>query len=271
MNFGVLMESWVGDSKGNEVVRASSWEKLNSFSWVCTNPVSMSFASCMKNNDKIRAYFIWNSFFCVTTYISLFVRFLCLLYENENKREFHMKLFFEWTTYISLFIIRRLLVTSQLGGQLKWHYFPRRYVFVVIWFQVESDSSPADSSSSKVFVGTQISIEKTRTPWKHTYICRTPLVTYVHLRWKRAAYVFIVILGSTHITERIQTSSRVHEPNATFTATRIHTSSPHTMCYQISWGQTSAQHQHHHSTTIHTPQSTNYLTMFNKGFVKYWL
>jgi len=57
MNFGVLTESWVGDSKGNEVVRASSWEKLNSFSWVCTNPVSMSFASCMKTMIKCKGIF----------------------------------------------------------------------------------------------------------------------------------------------------------------------------------------------------------------------
>jgi len=30
---------------------------------------------------------------------------------------------------------------------------------------------------------TQISIENIRTPRKHTYICRTPLVTYVHLTY----------------------------------------------------------------------------------------
>jgi hypothetical protein len=54
------------------------------------------------------------------------------------------------------------------------------------------------------FQSTQIPNENIRTPRKHTYICRTPLVTYVPFTWKRTPYVFSsqyeVLLGARHLT-----------------------------------------------------------------------
>ena len=77
------------------------------------------------------------------------------------------------------------LGTADVQFHMIWgtyHVLGRRCRF--IWMMIMG-------SCCWVFLSTQIPNENILcTPRKHTYLCRTPLVTYVTFRWKRTPYIF---------------------------------------------------------------------------------